>query len=453
VPSDPEFGTILQIHLSVCSTPGGLGPNGDAHRQQKQISLREMHFLLSGSDLSPIDSDQKSAIFDMLLYKLLRIDPVFPSALATSLYTIELVEPEWNTLALCYDVLQRFMRSFADFEDLNLDLVKRFMFLTQLPDQRERRAIQAVLVQFFEGHPEHRTAFLKALTSRLLLLQADVVIPLSGTVLLAVVRQILPLAAQPYHAEVNQLFMIGILPLLKSHWFSVFAAAFNTLFCEEIPKFFPAFPLAVIRSMQSNWPRTSPGKQACFAQTLTVIIAVLPEPAVSEQLPIVMGIFIKLLTGTNFLAMRAILPNLAQREWRRPLARLPAPLKRDLRDALIDLGCGHWEPNIREGARRLSELYATELTADEKRGKSILAANPAGNQRPGTDRFLEGWRTVLKGGIGTCPAVDPAAFMRKVSELVIKASEDNESGGSALFRSSRRSTCDGKVLTLRPPPS
>jgi hypothetical protein len=389
-PDDPEFAPVLEQHITLCTADGCTGAAGDAHRRRKEKSLRDLFFLLQGPDSGLIKNDQRFAIFDMLMANVSRPDPVFPTVAQTSYYTIDLVEPYWATLNLAYDLFQRFMRTFSDFESLNMHLVKRLMFLTQLPDHSERHAIQAVLAQYFDGHPHHRSQFLSELTYHLVLLQQDLSIPLSGVTLLALTRQLVPLGRARHHAELGKVLMVGVIPLLKSEWFSVFARSFSSVLCEDVCLNWPAFSIAVIKTMQSHWPRTSPGKLQCFAQLLMQLGPLLPDEALAFYLPIVMRFLVKLIVSSNLLALKHVLPGLGTPEWRKLFVAVSSTIQKELTDALLDLGSRHWDSTIREIARALREKCAADAKADG-RGRSISASKTLGMLATlAPDKFFEG---------------------------------------------------------------
>jgi hypothetical protein len=358
----------------------------------------------------------------MLKDTLLRPDVVFPTAHETCLYTFDLAEPYWRTTAVAYDLLESFMDAFPLFEHINMAFVRHFLWSSQLPDLNERRAIQDVLIRYFQNHPSHHPDFLRALTARLISLGQDLMVPLSGAPLLGVAACIVPLASSRHPAEVERLLMAGVLPLLSSNWFTVFAAAWTDLICDDVVKAVPDFAAAVLAEMKRHWPRTAAEKQVAFARVLVALAPLLGEE-LGAQLPLVMDFLKRLLQGTNFLALKFLLPAFDGAEWRAILARLTRAQRQELGEVLLTIATTHWDANIQAAAQVLQMRYPAEAKAGDRTGRATGRVGVPVAAQGSTDVFYEAWRAILKQGARECPGIDRVAFMRTLAAFALQAGE------------------------------
>jgi hypothetical protein len=211
----------------------------------------------------------------------------------------------------------------------------------------------------------------------------------------------------------------------------------------------PAFPAGILQTMQRHWPRTSSEKQVCFAQILMAMTPVFLEAELAVHLPTIMRFVMKLLTGTNFLALRAILPAFETSEWRTILGGMPRNQRQPLGETFMDLETRHWDVNIRAAAQILAARYPSEPLPGERRSRSIAGGRMGGLlllAQP--DKFFDGWRAVMKEGGKNCDGLDQIEFMQKVSELSFSKAEETECASVRKLRSGRRGSCDVTTSAL-----
>jgi hypothetical protein len=169
-----------------------------------------------------------------------------------------------------------------------------------------------------------------------------------------------------------------------------------------------------------------------------------PEAEWGIQLRLVFQFLLKLVTGTNLLALKTILPALGTADWLKLFGGVSVALQRELNDAMADIASRHWDSNLRDAARGIREKFQPEAKVDDRRTRHISSSKTLGVLAPlAPDRFVEGWRSVVKEGGRRVPGLDQVVFLKNVSDLALLPSEDSEFGATSRFRGLRRATCDG----------
>jgi DMSO/TMAO reductase YedYZ molybdopterin-dependent catalytic subunit len=153
----------------------------------------------------------------------------------------------------------------------------------------------------------------------------------------------------------------------------------------------------------------------------------LSETLLAKHLPAVWTDLLRILRSTNLLAVKFILANLDAPQWRRLLALASPEQRKDLGNLLSIFATRHWDSNFREAATHLLEKLPVDPRADDRRNRSIASSKTLGMLELITpDRFFEGWRAVAREGARAVPTLDQAAFMKRVSEIMLHPIDDVE---------------------------
>jgi hypothetical protein len=313
----------------------------------------------------------------MIVKNILRVDPVFPSALDTYLYTIEVVEPTWPILKNCYDLLQDFMLKFHDWPSLNMGLCKRLFFLSQQPDRRERDALHHILVTYYDIRPSDRHEFIRTLGSRLVFIQEEIYTPLAAVPLLMCVTHVITHESQRYRIPLLDLLQVGVLPLLDSQYLPIFGPALALTLTNGYLQGSPELSWMILEAIQKHWPKTSGVKQVCFADLLLSVLLRIPQ---TDFLAIHKDLFpflAQLALSTNAIVITIVFSIFDRPAWCRLLKLVGFQAVEPLYDALC-VNQKHWMATIRAKSAQLLESIAKDypLEFEEKaavRRQSLMA--------------------------------------------------------------------------------
>jgi hypothetical protein len=212
-------------------------------------------------------------LFQMLHKNIFEQDPTHLISHLESDYTVAVLDPSWPHLALCFQLLSKFVRVFPTSPAISLDIAIAALQLTQLPDPNIRMQFTVFLRAFFDTRPADRSCFLSALSGRLLELLQGKLLPFSGGPLVTVFGHI----ATRMPSVVQPVYLRAILPLLGFRYLTLFVKNLKQVFCSVVPPN-PDLVLPTMRAIEKYWAFSDGLKQALLLDILFALCAKLPPP-------------------------------------------------------------------------------------------------------------------------------------------------------------------------------
>jgi hypothetical protein len=274
---------------------------------------------------------------------------VFPTREKTDNYTITITDPRWSHLNACYQILKGYFRRFPFSDLIDCSLVRRLLFLAQVPDARERAEIGAFLCLYFDRRSLERIQLLKEIKYRLILLRDVPLMPYCGTTLLLVARHILTHSSRECSSHIAGLFFGAVLPLVTGRDLGVFYSQLRALVIDFVTEY-PTIGVEVLKDIQNRWAITSAYKEPLMLNLVVNVAMVLSESDFSR----IAGHFFKflseLMNSPNSLVVDQAISVFRNADTLKFLAKHPSFVKTFLEDSVRKL-VNHWSYDIGAGAR------------------------------------------------------------------------------------------------------
>lgn len=169
---DPKFDSLLKSKIEICSCILDF-TNINSQVQEKEIKARTLCELIelfeNTRHINQLNDEQQTMIFDMLDKNIFQQDYNIRSPILTydKCNPLTIVEPCWSHLFYCYQILNRFVQIFPKSKHINIELARKAINLTQLPDANERMQLVAFLRTYFDTHQNEQKAILELVKKKL----------------------------------------------------------------------------------------------------------------------------------------------------------------------------------------------------------------------------------------------------------------------------------------------
>lgn len=231
--SDASFERILKYKLNICTDIYDFDnpdPVVSTLREQKTSVLRELCTLFDNPDKSlQLSTTSRQLIWQVLYTNIFDQEPRFPSKSKSFLYTVQIIDPMWPHLVLAFQILNKYITYFPNDKCLTPELIKRAVYLTNLPDPNVRGKLLAFLKCILDKRLDMFHTITKAAGDQLLGIVNDVLPPYCATPLLQLIAYLYQKTNQHPPSAFNKVIQYVVLPLLSSQYFPTFASSFNGL--------------------------------------------------------------------------------------------------------------------------------------------------------------------------------------------------------------------------------
>lgn len=275
--SDPAFEFLLGVKLEMMSQVLDFGDSGvqASTRHRKTEMLSELQtFLLNKNNFSKLNSKYQRAIFIMLEKNVLPHCPVFPDRMRTLDYQVPVVNPSWPHVQLCHRLLLTFIQLFPDAEFVNMSVIRRVIWLFQLPDPNERECLMRFAAKFYELRPNSRNEIVNMLHYQLTEAQEGLALPYCINAILDVLCFVWATDANQ-HLHVHKIVERTGFPLIGSNYFHMFSDGLCAL-VRKVIELEPSFVDVVLEKLETHWPQSSRNQVAAVYFLMDIVIELPP---------------------------------------------------------------------------------------------------------------------------------------------------------------------------------
>ncbi|OHT17151.1 hypothetical protein TRFO_12681 [Tritrichomonas foetus] len=271
--SDSNFESILKTKVEICKY---ILDFTDASLQlpEKEIKARAMCELIelfeNTREISKITEYQQELIFDMLYVNIFEQDPSYQTKLVSNDILLSIVEPSWPHMFYCYQILNRFIQVFPSFHKFNLDLIKKTIILSQIPDINERMQLVAFLRTYFDTHPNDRSQILLLIKKMLIDFNDGEAQPYCAMPLIILLTHIYSRSPQPPSPEFISTLREAVLPLLGHSYLPTYFPNIRQLLTTFITGN-KSFATEILRIIEIKWPVVNHSFQLYFFELMIII--------------------------------------------------------------------------------------------------------------------------------------------------------------------------------------
>lgn len=425
--TDPSFEELLASKLHLCSQLFDFTVKGQDAKQkdEKSKTLLELLSLFENKrEALKLNGKLRRAIFRMIERNVLRVDPVFPTAVKTSDYTLNILEASWPHLFTCHQLLTHFVYLFPDAEFVNFGVVRRAFFLTQVPDANERVHFVNFLKAYYDTHPKERLEFLRVVRDKLVLLADDTLVPYCGMPLLLCVMHILTRGVNEMLDEFTSLVKEALLPLLSHRYLPLYYSTYKSAILTILGSVgLPDMKLDVLNAIQAKWPIQSSAKESLFGDLLASVVSLMPSSTFSLFARQFFLFSARLCYSPNYKAVNAMLAIFAREDLKKFVKENLSMSINQLYEPIYWASKHHWCIAIRERAVTVLETLETMAKPDCQRkktsikakedGKSVLAARKEENDP------LRKWMIVAKQACANIKDFDQETLFGEIKEVCV----------------------------------
>ena len=278
---DPKFNILLQNKIDVCSCILDF-TNINNQNQEKEIKARYLCELIelfeNSRHISKLNEEQQAMIFKMLDKNIFQQDYFLQSPIFTydKCNPLAIIEPCWPHLFYCYQILNRFVQVFPNSKHINLELVRKAINLTQLPDTNERMQLVAFLRTYFDTHKNDQKKILELINKKLSDQISIGTTPFCAMPLIIFLTHIYSRlfpnnnASTPLASDFLKVLNEGVLPLISLPDLPLYQQNLRQLllaFLNSHNRYSEKF----LRYIELKWPQTNSQSQVAFFSILTSI--------------------------------------------------------------------------------------------------------------------------------------------------------------------------------------
>ena len=240
--SDPNFERIFMKKVEVCKDIydfTATDPISIKLRDEKTDFLREISdFMSKNENTELLPPKLQNELWNMLYLNIFDQDPKFPSKIESASYTVTIVDPMWPHLVYAFSILTRYTSVFFNSEVFSEQIIKKAVYLTNLPDPNVRFQLLVFLRLFLEKRLDMFHVVLKAAADQLNNILCGIVPPYCATPLLQLFITLYNKSNMRPPQSFNNAIRQIVLPLLGSPYFPGFSSQFNALIVTllQLPK-------------------------------------------------------------------------------------------------------------------------------------------------------------------------------------------------------------------------
>jgi hypothetical protein len=273
------FETVLIQNLALCSVIMDFTRSGAVSEQitAKQVCLTDLTGLFNCQGVAEAVTPRLQVmIFEMLRANIFVQDPTYLMGHTRFDYSVPIVEPSWPHLEWCFHVLLGFIETFPNSEVFTFEVAQRAVYLTQLPDLRERVQLTSFLRSYVNTHATTRDRFARLLAKQLLDVLDEAALPFCCDPLIVLFGHLVGCYGG-INDLLTQVFCISVLPLIRYRYFP--------LFCRHLTKVLngllttrTALIGPTLRAIEKYWSQTDSAKQGMILEMLIAIVGAIPQP-------------------------------------------------------------------------------------------------------------------------------------------------------------------------------
>lgn len=431
--NDASFEMLLAAKLEVCSQVMDF-TNRDAQTKQKEEKAKALIELISyfenTREAKKLNGKLQRAIFRMIELNVLRVDPKFPSSLETGDYTLSVIEPAWPHLFFCHQLLTRFVNLFPEAEFVNFSVVKRALFLTQLPDANERVHLVNFLKAYYDTHVNDRLDFIRSLRDRLILLAEVPLVPLCGMPLLLCANHVLsrgltdPEVREVYKDMIKQ----AVVPLFGHTHMSLFYSSFKSLLVLSI-KEIPELTSIVLKGLQNKWPVAGGMKEQLATDLVITISSTLSQSDFSLFSANFFVFLARRMYSPNYKVVNTILSMYSKEDLRKFVKDNSTLLIDKLYVPFHEAAENSWCHAIREKAAGMIEMMSMTSPAEFQKKRLAIKTREANAKKaknmyiaplpPEDNRPLRKWTQITKLAVSEWPDIDEKEMIVKITDVCV----------------------------------
>jgi hypothetical protein len=407
-----------ELRLSICSEIFDFtDPDANvAEKLQKTQTLCEIVDLVENTDeAKKLTEDQIKMTLEMIETNIIRRPPAIQFSSFLMDRGVSFIEPAWEHLIYVYRILNKLLAAFPTCCLFDMDLFKKIIALTDIPDYSERQQVLTFMKLFYDSHLNKQLEILILVKNKLLsfTMGNDERPPFCVSPLLSFLNHVFIKSNKQPHFEFYNIVRTAVFPLISSSYLPLFnnfiTNLFNTIISEGTP---------VIEYLHQNlirlWPISNGEKQAYFIDFHILCLRKMNDKQVTNALKQSLGLFADVLNGEQADAIEAVLNflNSEKPEWvvthsSRVINELYRPVK--------DLTIKHWSCIIREkAATAIMELGKLDRNAfiivcqkdvPDRTKKNLVSAK----------KSMKDWQRIVK--TVKLPEFDRKSLVSSIKEL------------------------------------
>jgi hypothetical protein len=311
-----------------------------------------------------------------------RVDADFPTAADTCNYTNSVIEPAMPHLHFCYAILTQLVVSCPMADFVNLTVVRKLLWLTQLLDGTERLLIATLLKKYYSARASDQPLFLRLLEASLVALRLGEMTVYAGSPLILLAGHCTLSTVGTHRAQILGLVMHGVIPLLTHPFLPLFAGAVRNFMAHDEVRQLPDVTVTFALTLQNTWPVVFAAKEVAYLELLLEV----PLLVVADVFGRFAGSYFCCLGGllgsSHSAVVLTVLSIYDRAAWLGVLRQHRALVFDALFLRVRDLAAAHWDERVREKATRVVVLMEMQSPPDAQRLTS--GSRPrASDVRPG----------------------------------------------------------------------
>ncbi|KAK8882527.1 hypothetical protein M9Y10_045169 [Tritrichomonas musculus] len=277
--SSSSFESSIRQKLDICTQicDFSMQKNNMPEKELKSHTLFELVELFEhSSQIQNIDVSLQNDIFKMIEANI--FNPNRIRKVIISDYSFTFLEPSWSHLFYCYQIFNKFLQLFPNSELITKDLMKRILFLTELPDNNERTQLVTLLRTYYNSHPKEHLLIIKAVESFFIDLLDQQVPHFCAMPLLQLSAYLFSKSRYEYPNDINRLIKSSIIPLIGLKYLPFFQQSLKN-FISVVLAAYPSMAMELLRGIELRWPITNGTKQQQILEILIMIFSKMPQDA------------------------------------------------------------------------------------------------------------------------------------------------------------------------------
>ena len=291
---NPQFKQVIKSKLKLCKEVYCFSdPAVKSMRENKTFVLNQIVNMFDNyADLAEIPVELQNEIFEMIQLNIFDQNPKFPDLLESNFYTVQIFDPLWPHLLPLFQILAKFTQVYPYNKCFNDKLIKKAIFLTNLPDSNVRKHLFNFIKILLDKRVDFFHIILKSVAGQL----NNVVYYDGPPYCVGILLQILTLLYNKSNRRPPSFFNIvirhSVLPLISTSYFYLFVDEFNNLIANLLKPLSYTTLKSINPQLPANSQTTMPEKvstlplQPLFKSKTTHVKAIHTRSSSSESKPV-----------------------------------------------------------------------------------------------------------------------------------------------------------------------
>lgn len=373
-----DFESILLAKIEICSQELDY-INKDAQQRQKEAKFKTLNeftlFFDNSSDARKLNPTCQQAFFKMFEKTIFRSDPKFPSSLETCNYTVKVIEPSWFHLVFCYQLLLRFLYLFPNAEYFNFFIIKKAIFLMQLPDVNERSQLVSFVKSYYDSHPNEQELILIEIRNSLISLCSRQLAPFCMMSLLLIFTHILFRRLNQNNNVVDdesrKTFVEGALPLIGFDYIPNQHQYFKSFFVNSL-RADHSFLYLIIKAIQNKWPRQNGVKIPLILDLLITIVKTMDQKEFSKMASNYFDFLAHQISTCHYKTIDTIISIWTKEDFKPWITSNSSIAINKMFDTINTISVNHWDENIRKKFENVLKIMS-EINPPEYHKMKMIA--------------------------------------------------------------------------------